>query len=271
MKCSFDKDQFTRLLTDPPDEVRRIELEQHLAGCAECREEFGSVQKLWNLMGDVPAQEPPASLRVNFQTMLNTYKGALEERKTTKENFIAGIRQLFTPQPRFQSAYSIVLVVLGLGLGYLINYQSTGYANKQQVATLSSQVEEMKQMMMLSLLENPSASERIRGVSYVEGKKTVNRQVTEALLSTLNNDPNVNVRLMTLEALTNFAGDAFVREGLVKSIVQQESPLVQSALADVMLKLQEKRSVNSFKKLLQQKDLNNTVRGKIEQTITAII
>jgi len=271
MKCTFDKDQFTRLLTDPPDETRRMELEQHLAGCAECREEFAEVQKLWNLMADVPAIEPPASMRVNFQTMLNTYKGAVEEQRSIKENILAKIRQLFIPQPRFQLAYSFVLVIIGLGLGYLMNYQSTGYANKQQVATLSSQVEDMKQMMMLSLLENPSASERIRGVSYVEGKKSVDRQVTEALLTTLNNDPNVNVRLMTLEALTHLAGDPLVREGLVQSIIQQESPLVQSALADVMKKLQEKRAVQPFRKLLQQKDLNNSVRGKIEKTITGLI
>jgi hypothetical protein len=62
-----------------------------------------------------------------------------------------------------------------------------------------------------------------------------------------------------------------VREGLVQSIVQQESPLVQSALADVMLKLQERRAVHSFKKLLLQKNLNNLVRSKIEQTITGLI
>ena len=97
-------------------------------------------------------------------------------------------------------------------------------------------------------------------------------QVVEALLATLNNDPNVNVRLMTLEALAQVAvRNASVREGLVHSIMEQESPLVQAALADVMLKLQEKRSVQPFRKLLQQKDLNVQIRTKIEQTITKLI
>jgi HEAT repeat protein len=129
----------------------------------------------------------------------------------------------------------------------------------------------MREMMMLSLLENPSASERIRGVGYTTEIKAANKQVIDALLTTLNNDPNVNVRLMTLDALTHFAGDAGVREGLVQSIVQQESPLVQSAMADVMLKLQEKRSIQPFKKLLQQKQLNTMVKTKIEQTINRLI
>ena len=128
----------------------------------------------------------------------------------------------------------------------------------------------MREMMMLSLLQNPSASERMRGVSYTSNISKVNRKMADALLETLNNDPDVNVRLTTLEALTQFANNPVVREGLVQSIVQQESPLVQAALADVMLKLQEKRSVSPFKKLLQHKDLNGMVRSKIEQTITRL-
>jgi HEAT repeat protein len=78
------------------------------------------------------------------------------------------------------------------------------------------------------------------------------------------------VRLVTLEALSQYANVPAVREGLVQSIVLQESPLVQSAMADVMLKLQEKKAVQPLKKLLQQKDLNKAVRNKIEQTITSI-
>jgi HEAT repeat protein len=168
-----------------------------------------------------------------------------------------------------QFAYSIVLVVVGLGFGYLLNRNSA--EGNKEIAVLSSQVHEMKEMMMLSLLENPSASERMKGVSFTSEIKTTNKEVIDALLSTLNNDPNVNVRLVTLEALTHFANNASVREGLVQSIAQQESPQVQSAMADVMLKLQEKRAVKSLKKLLELKNLNNTVRTKIEQTITELI
>ncbi|HTR31422.1 MAG TPA: HEAT repeat domain-containing protein [Puia sp.] len=140
----------------------------------------------------------------------------------------------------------------------------------KQLEALTAQVREMRELMMLSLLQNPAASERIRAVSYTSEIGHVNPHIAAALLATLNNDPNVNVRLTTLEALTHFARDPVVREGLIQSILQQESPLVQAALADVMLKLQEKRAIQPFKKLLQQKDLNGMVRSKIEQTITQL-
>jgi hypothetical protein len=143
-------------------------------------------------------------------------------------------------------------------------------ATASQVQALSEQLREMRQMMMLSLLQNPSASERMRAASYAGDSRTISPDILAALLTTLNNDPNVNVRLTTLDALTLYARNAAVREGLIQSILQQDSPLMQAALADVMLKLQEKRAIQSFKKLLQQKGLNEMVRSKLEEVITRL-
>jgi HEAT repeats len=203
--------------------------------------------------------------------MLETYKESVVERQNPLSQLREKFRQLWTLQPLLQLTYSLGLILIGLVAGYLFNRPTVKYADRVQIDSLSSQVHEMREMMTLSLLENPSASERIRGVSYTSDIKAANKQIVDALLSTLNMDPNVNVRLMTLDALAHFANDPTVREGLVKSIVQQESPLVQSAMADVMLKLQEKRAIPAFKKLLLQKDLNQLVRSKIEQTITELI
>jgi hypothetical protein len=168
-------------------------------------------------------------------------------------------------------AAAVILIIAGFAAGYMVNKPATSYADRQKVDSLSTQVHEMRELMMLSLLENPSASERIKAVGYTSEINQVNAKMINALLATLNNDPNVNVRLMTLEALMHYADNTMVREGLVQSIVQQESPLVQSAMADAMIKMQEKRSIQSFKKLLEQKQLNSQVRTKIEQTISRLI
>jgi HEAT repeat protein len=143
-------------------------------------------------------------------------------------------------------------------------------ATSVQVQALSEQLHEMRQMMMLSLLQNPSASQRMKAASYASESRTISPDILAALLTTLNNDPNVNVRLTTLDALTQYARNAAVREGLIQSILMQDSPLMQAALADVMLKLQEKRAIPSFKKLLQDKGLNDMVRSRIEQVITRL-
>lgn len=269
MKCDQDKEQVTRYISNEMTDSERNDFEWHLAECAACSEELETSRQLFTLMGEMPAPRPSADMPVRFQAMLEEYKGSVAGKKKPFANILAGLKQLWTLQPRTQLAYSIVLAVLSLGLGFMLNRQ-VGAGNRE-IAALSLQVHEMKEMMMLSLLENPSASERIKGVSFTSEIKSANKEVVDALFSTLNNDPNVNVRLVTLEALSNLANDPAVREGLVQSIAQQDSPLVQSALADAMLKLQEKRSVTSFKKLLEQKSLNTSVRLKIEKTINRLI
>lgn len=272
MQCENDKEQLTLYMNNQMTDAERVAFENHLATCTECRQELQASQKVWDLMGEIPVPEPARDMQVRFNAMLDVYKAQTEERQSAMPGILQKLKQLFTLQPGFIVAYSIALVIIGVGAGYFVSQKSQPVtASATPVDSLRAQVHEMKEMVMLALLQNPSASERIRGVSYTSEIKGVNKNIIEALLTTLNNDPNTNVRLMTLDALTHFANDPAVREGLVQSIVEQDSPLVQSALADAMLKLQEKRSVQPFRKLLQQKDLNNMVRVKIEETITRLI
>jgi len=271
MNCEKGKEMLAGWMEDQLTEAGRAEMEAHLAGCAECRQQLEANRRLWVSMGGVPVPQPSDKMQVRFDAMLDTYK---QEEMSRVPGVLFYLRQLFAVRPGFTWAYSVILIVAGVGVGYLLNRgfgAASPAVDKQQLQVLSTQVHEMREMVLLALLENPSASERIRGVSYTNEISKVNRNVINALLSTLNNDPNSNVRLMTLEALTHYADDPAVREGLVQSILQQDSPLVQAALADVMLKLQEKRAVVPLNELLHQKDLNEMVRMKIRQALTRLI
>lgn len=275
MECGFDKTLLTLWLHDQLTEDERAKVDAHVTSCAECQQELTTHQHLWELMEELPSPEPPAGTLVRFNAILDVYKGSGAGQGRGMA-IIARIIQFFTLQPAFVMAYSLLLVVVGIGLGHWLNTSTSAPAavapasDKKQLEELTAQVSDMREMMMKSLLQNPSASERIRGVGYASEITRVNHGVIDALLTTLNNDQNVNVRLMTLEALTHYAADPAVRQGLVASILQQESPLVQAALADVMLKLQERNAVRPFKKLLQQKNLNSLVRTKIESAITRL-
>jgi hypothetical protein len=269
MKCGYDKEQLTRLLHGELSEDERIGVETHLSQCNECHREWEGLQAMWGMLDEVEVPGPSDDARIRFDAMLDSYKGSVRSWKFPGPGLGSRLVELFRGHPVFALGYSLLLVVLGLGFGYALRpaAASVSGSNKQELAALTAQVTEMREMMMKSLLQNPSASERMRGVSYTSEIRTVNTDVVEALLSTLDNDPNINVRLMTLEALTHYAGNPVVREGLVQSILQQDSPLMQAALADVMLRLQEKRAIHPLKKLLQQKDLNEMVRTRIQETI----
>ena len=272
MKCEQYEEKLIGLLNNELTPAEHAELKKHLADCAGCREELAGLQQVWEMMSQIETPEPSSHMRVKFQAMLDTYKDTVEEQKQGILSRLSDqLSSLWQWQPRWPLAYSLVIVLIGFGLGYLLFYSGKGGKQEQQLEALTSQVHDLKQTMMLALLENPSASERIKGVSYTSEIKHADKEVIDALLATLNNDPNVNVRLSTLDALSHLAGHAEVRAGLIRSIAQQDSPVMQLAIADVMLKLQEKRSIKSFQELLKQKDLNPGVRDKIKQTITQLI
>lgn len=271
MKCEQYQELFTDYMNKQLSPEQQAELEAHAAGCNTCGQELAAMKELWNELGDLETPEPSVNVKVKFYAMLDTFTASAEEKKGFWDNIANNWNHLWQLQPRWPMAYSMLVVLISFACGYWIF--SSGRSNKQdqQLQALSSQVHELRQTMMLALLENPSASERMRGVSYTSEIKHADKQVINALLATLNNDPNVNVRLSTLDALAHLSDHPEVREGLIRSILDQDSPLMQSAIADVMLKLQEKRSVGSFKELLKQKDLDRGVREKIKETITQLI
>lgn len=223
-------------------------------------------------MGEIPQPEPSASMQTTFDTMLITIK----EESVIKRKPIAGwlnkLNEYWALQAQPRLAFSLLLIAAGVFGGYILHQpDQSAISYNKQIDSLSSQVSEVKQVIMLSLLNDPSASQRIRAVAYTDEMSNVDLKVITALFTTLNEDPNVNVRLATLEALVKLASEPKVREGLVRSINLQESPLMQSAIADAMVKLQEKSSVQSLQKLLGKKGLNQMVKINIEKNIQKLI
>jgi hypothetical protein len=268
MKCEGYEELLVGWMDDSLTAAERTKVEGHLTECAACREELAVMQRTWDIMGEIKAPEPSVNMQANFNALLKDFKQAEEAKKGFWSGLKEQLSSLWSLQPRLPLAYSLVLVLICFGAGYW--FVNNG-KQEEQMNELSAQVHDLKQTMMLALLDNPSASERMRAVSYTDEIKHVDNRVVEALLQTLNNDPNVNVRLTTLDALAKLANHPEVRQGLIQSINQQDSPLMQSAIADVMLKLQEKQSVKEFKELLKQKHLDNGVRTKISQTINSLI
>jgi hypothetical protein len=272
MECKDYREQFTSFLTDSLDRTDRNLIETHLSGCVNCREEFEAVRRIWEMMGEIAQPEPSTTMRADFDAIISDYKDELAERKNPAGEWIKRLSEYWSKQLQPRLAISLVLVVTGLIGGYFLHrpgQSETSY--NHQIESLASQVSDIKQVLMLSLLQDPSASQRIRAVAYTEDISNVDLKVINALFATLNEDPNVNVRLATLEALVKLAHEPKVREGLVRSINLQESPLMQSAIADAMVKLQEKSSVKSLRNLLNKKDLNPMVKINIEKSISKLI
>ena len=59
MQCENDKIQITNWLNNEMTDAERLVFEIHLAGCSECLAELQSLQKVWNMAGQLPAHDLP--------------------------------------------------------------------------------------------------------------------------------------------------------------------------------------------------------------------
>lgn len=165
-------------------------------------------------------------------------------------------------------AAGIALFIIGWFGARITDSTQSG---EKQLAELTREVSDLRQSLVITMLSQDSPSERIQAVNMVSEMNEVDSKIIESMLSTLNNDPNDNVRLVALETLTLYVDYPEVREGLVKSISVQDSPLIQYMLAEIMQALQEERSVPEFQKVLNDMTLDYSVRERINETIEVLL
>ena len=269
MDCSEYRINFTRYVSGQMDQEEKSEFDRHFRVCPECLKELEETSRIWELMADMKVPDPSPLMKEKFNQALDDYREQVWSDRKTSFQLIRKIRAFsgkLVPKP----AFSFVLLLIGLAAGYLLN-ESGKTAQDKQISTLGSQISEMKQILMLSLLQDQSASRRIQAISYTDDMTSLDKKILDALFSTLNGDPNVNVRLASLEALSRMSDNPAVRMGLIRSINLQDSPIIQSAIADLMVRLKEKSSVRPLRELLERKDLNSTVKVNIEKSLQKLI
>jgi hypothetical protein len=189
-----------------------------------------------------------------------------KQTRTSEWNFTALWQKI--SQPQHQWAYSIAMLIIGSIIGF---YVLNGLIRGNQIEQLTTEMAEMKQMVLLNMLEEESASERIKAVSLYAELDEVNDTVAMALIMSLRDDANVNVRLAAVDALARYTDTPMVRKELIASIAYQDSPLVQLALAELMVAMQEKNAVEEFDKIIQRQETPEEIKVEISDRMKTII
>lgn len=170
-----------------------------------------------------------------------------------------------------QGLAAAAMLLIGIGIGWFAQ-RSVGAAGTAAVATdptaqiaaMRTEMRDLREMVSLSLMQQQSASERLKGVTWTGQLDRPSGEVVTALLDALMHDPNVNVRLATIDALERFASREEVRRGTIQAVRQQRSPLVQIALIDFMVKTNERESVATLRQLAMDPQVNDVVRARAE-------
>ncbi|PWT82707.1 MAG: hypothetical protein C5B57_08270 [Blastocatellia bacterium] len=231
----------------------------HLRTCRTCALELEALRETWQLLGSVPVERPDS------ETMCARFEAAVAEYRSFGTRMLLPARRraaIVAPWFRHPIA-QFGVAAAALVAGVVIGRQSLPPpAPDPQIVALRQEVRDMRQMMTLSLMQQQSASERLKGVTWTGQIEQPGSEIVAALLDTLMHDSNVNVRLASIDALRRFAERDAVRRGAIEALPRQASPLVQIALIDFLVEVAGRESTTTFRGLAQDPMLDQTVRDR---------
>jgi HEAT repeat protein len=254
----MEKEKLESLIIDYIDNklntVDRQAAEKILTTNADAYKLYEELKEVIHVIDKASRFEPTSKLQTGFDEMLRNEMAASRETKT-----------IFFQPAFYRVAAAVALVVIGAGLGFWISKQ---HQHNQEMAAIRQQMEETKHMM-ISLMENQnSASQRIQGVNVALGIMKADNDIVRALVRTMNEDPNSNVRLAAMEALSKFTADPVARRALVQSLSTQKDPVVQIALIQLMVKLKETEVIKDLQRIV---DDNETMKAVKDEAYSGIL
>jgi hypothetical protein len=274
MTCDWVREHIPECLAGTLDKTARAVILEHVETCSGCRAELGELGVVWRGLEAQKLPEPDPAMRARFQAMLQVYQDAYQAGRQAAAQAPAvpasGARHAWWPaNPVWRLAGAFALLVAGVVCGRVLDrrYFDTSRSDSarngnQELTLLRGQVEDLRQLVALSLLNEPSPSSRLRGVTYSEQIAQPDSQMVEALLRTLNHDPNVNVRLRVVDALEKYSADPEVRRALVDAIAVQDTQLVQIALIDLLGQIHDRDATAVLRKLAAGAETDETVRQR---------
>jgi hypothetical protein len=268
MKC----EEFESVITDYFDhnlnEEQCLEFEKHSTSCEKCSEDFREYKILLNSIADTKMELPDESMKLNFYYMLQSEINRMntDETSSIKRSVIKR-----WPSALLKIAAGFVLIIAGAFLGNIIHQKITTGNSSSKYSVNTKELNEKRDMLLVSLLNEDSPGERIKAVSLVEENKTIDPKLLNALIKVLNNDQNVNVRLAAAYTLSKFLDTPMVRDSVVESLGKQSEPLIQIMLMNILTEKKELKAVEPMKKIIQDNKTIEQVKYAAEKNINVLI
>ncbi len=139
-----------------------------------------------------------------------------------------------------------------------------------EIAHIKEEMTAMKnsqETMMLAMLKHESASDRIQALDFSYKLDQPNEQVLLALIKTLDEDPNINVRMAAADAMVQFRNTKTVRDALIKSLLKQQEPTLQIAVINLLVQARERRALPALQLLAHNEDIVESVKQQAEESI----
>lgn len=230
------------------EEHDRLLVEYELERNPQTKTLYAQLKEVMNSMGDAPDLAPGEVLKKGFEHFLLQEAAAQPKAKAVS---------LFPMFYRIAAGIALLMIV-----GVTAYWVRRDMQNQDRITKMEKELEVSKQMMMTLLDNEYSASQRMQGVSVAYEMNMADDEIVGILVKTLNSDPNTNVRLAALDALSKFSSEDKVRKSLIESLSTQKDPIIQIALIQLMVKMKEKTVVKQLEKMTKDSKTMKAVKDE---------
>ncbi len=233
----------------PQDETLIAELIEIYPTCSD---DLRSAYNMWIDLQELEVPLPSERMDASFYKALNEY--SVEKSVPLQMHWLK------------YAAAGLVLVLSGIFMGRQLGDEK---APVQLVVT--EQVPDAMQVNVARMTMSRSSTHKMEAIHDTKEIDNPSDKIFEALNQVLLKDQSINVRLSAIEAMLHFSDDPLARSYLIKAIPFQDSPIVQIALADAMINLEERESLGTMKEMLESGDLELEVKDHFEDAIKILM
>lgn len=232
--------QLEQGLKEPMPEVMQAYLQTRPA----LQQELAFMASFWqHVPVDIP--EPSAQLSANFYQMLDEAKlihtsspevQALNRPAPTHgqqpSRVLSWLSGWLAPNPVAQFASLALVFAMGMGVN---QYSGNRLQNDSGLTALQQEVSSLSSLVAISMLQKPSASERLTGVAYSGQTDLSDPVLSKTLIDLLENDKSTAVRLAIVNTLSDSNSLSGIEPKLIDLAVHETNPLVQMELCRLLL------------------------------------
>lgn len=254
----FDKETMRSLMIDHIDGIITGELakyvELHIEKNPDAKAEYNELKEVLTLISEEKELEVPSEGKALFMDMA---KEEINNRHISSSK---------TRTLNFSIVFKIAAVIAFIVVGY-IGGRWIDNTSKIQLEALQSELKKTKELVMMSMMKQESASERLKGILVSSEFEHVDEDIIDALILAMNTDGNVNVRIAAAEALAKFSADEKAKTALIASLNNQNQPAVQIKLIDILVSLGDKNALAPMRNFTEKEDILKSVKDDAQMGI----
>jgi hypothetical protein len=184
-----------------------------------------AAQELWAVLGTMPREVPTDNLRRNFYRELG---------RTGAQGFTERLRGWLGIGSNAGWVTAAACMLVGIGVGQML--PANPVVGPERLALLEQNVALLNRELILDRLGSAAAGKRLRGVVDAGYVVQDDAEIAHALLVRATEDRVHSVRSAAIDALAPRLSTNAVGNELMKLLENAESPLVQLALVDLVLR-----------------------------------